>query len=279
MNKKSASEVYNTIKKRAGDNTETMNNMNALLMQIGYTNGAKDLEQGDVTEEYLAAGTIGNMGSSGYVYGLYRLQVDGEELKAWKIAANGGNTNGALYFLARCGNAFYPKKEVRTACVNVPLDVKPDMSTISLPASGSKVTTDNKTFVYYNRKRHKKDDTAFPVAGLNAEYPSEPLQVNERRDIAIKPETYTVSLGNTRTDVTACANRTLALTANVNVEKTSTYTGNYPQEGAATYKEVSKRHYKMIARKMRHAERKANKIAKKTGQEVVVKREETEAKS
>jgi len=272
MNKTSANQVFLAIKKRADDNTEAMNHMNSLLMDMGYANGAKDLEKGDVTEAYLPAGSIGNMGSRGYVYNLYRLQVSGDDLKAWKIAANGGNKNGALFILARCGNAFFPRKETRTACVNVPVEVKPDVSQITLPASGSKITTENKTFVYYARKRHKKDDQAYPVAGLNEQYPSEPLEVSKRKDMSIRPETYTVSVGNNRTDVTACVNKTLVLPASVNVEKTSTYTGNYPQDGTATYKEVSKRHYKMIARKTRRAERKANKIAKKTGQEVVIKR-------
>jgi len=271
-NKTSANQVYTTMKKHADENTEATNHMNNLLMQIGYANGAKDLEAGDISEAYVAPGTVGNMGSRGYVYGLYRLEGDRDEFKAWKIAPNGGSSNEALYFFAKCGNAFYPKKEPRTACVKVPVDVKPDVNQITLPASGSKVTTDNKTYVYYARKRHKDEDKAFPVAGLNAEYPSDMLQVDETKDVAIRPETYTVSLNNSRTDVAACENKTLNLTANVNVEKTSTYTGNYPQNDHATYHEVTKRQYKMIARKMRNSERKANKVAKRTGQDVDIKK-------
>ncbi len=271
-NKSSAAQVYRTLKAHADDNTETMDHMNGLLRQIGYANGVRDLEPGDVTEASVAPGTVGNMGSRGYEYDLYRLQGDASEFRAWKIAANGGNRNGALYFFAKCGNAFYPRQEARTACINVPVDVKPDVNQITLPASGSKVTTENKTYVYYARKRHKKDDQAFPVAGLNAEYPSEPLEVRMDKNMSIRPETYTVSVGNASNDVTACLNRTVELTANVNVEKTSTYTGDYPNNTHANYQEVSKRHYKMIARKMRNAERKANKIARRTGQPVVVKR-------
>ncbi len=271
MNKASASQVHAAIQRHADDHAE----LDALLMQIGYANGAQDLEASDVTETRLQAGTVGNMGSAGYTYGLYRLQLEGNELKAWKIAANDGKADGALYILARCGNAFYPRKDApRTAaCLNVPVEIRPDMSEISLPASGSKITTENKTFVYYNRKRHKKDDQAYPVAGLNAQYPSDPLPVNQKTDIQIKPETYTVSLNRTRSEVTACVNKTVLLTGDVNVEKTSTYTGNFPKGDNATYLEVSKRDYKMIDRKKRHAERKANRIAKKTGQPVVVKKE------
>ncbi len=271
MNKTSANQVYLAIKKRANDGTEAMDNLNALLMQIGYTNGANDLEKEDVTEAYIAPGTIGNMGSRGYVYNLYQLQGDREEFKAWKIAPNNGNATGALYFFAKCGNAFFPKG-AGTACLNVPVEVKPDVSQLTLPASGSKVTTQNKTFVYYARKRHKKNDPQFPVAGLNEQYPSDPVQIKEWKDITIRPETYTVSMGSTNTNVAACLDRTVSLTANVNVEKTSTYTGNYPQSDHVTYHKVSKRDYKMIARKMRNAERKADKIAKRTGQPVEIKR-------
>lgn len=267
-NKSSAAEVYNAIKRRANDNTEAMRHLNGLLMEIGYANGASDLEQGDVTMEWIKPGTVGNMGSRGYTYGLYRLTGDASEFKAWKIAPNDGDATGALYLFAKCGNAFYPRQRT-TACVNVPVQVTPDVNQITLPASGSKVTTNNKTYVYYERKRHKKDDVAYPVAGLNAQYPSDIMEVDQRTDMSIRPEMYTVSLNGNQTEVAACENRPLSLTANVNVEKTATYTGNYPAaSNNATYVKVSKRHYKMIARKMHNAERKANKIAKKTEMEV-----------
>lgn len=272
MNKASANQVYLTIKRHADDNTEVMDNLNGLLMQIGYANGAKDLEQSDITEAYVPVGTVGNMGSRGYVYGLYRLEGNAAEFKAWKIAPNGGNKMGALYFFAKCGNAFYPQSEDRTACVKVPVHVRPDVSEITLPASGSKVTTENRTFVYYARKRHKKNDVAYRVAGLNEEYPSEPLEIREKKDVDIKPEAYTVSVSNNTMNVAACEDKPLSLTANVNVEKVAMYTGNYPQKDHVSYQKVSKRHYKMIARKMHNAERKANKIAKRTGQPVAIKR-------
>jgi len=267
--KSSASEFYRAIKRHQDDNTEAMNHLNGLLMQIGYTNGARDLEANDVSEAWVAPGTVGNMGSAGYSYGLYRLEGDRNEFKAWKVAANGG-TNQALYFFAKCGNAFYPQQQ-KTACISVPVEVTPDMKEVSLPASGAKVTTDNKTYVYYDRKRGKKDDREYPVSGLNEKYPSEPLLITDQKDVTIQPETYTVSVDPARQDVTACTNNTLGLTANVNVEKTGTYTGNYPESSHSTYKKVSKRDYKMIARKKSHAERKANKIAKRAAMDVGVK--------
>ena len=267
-NKTSADAVYAAIKKHENDKTETMRHMNSLLMQIGYTNGAKDLEPGDITEEMLAPGTVGNMGSRGYTHRLYRMEMSGDNLKAWKVAPKGNNSS-ALYFLASCGNAFTPKKDARAACVNVPVEVKPDMTEITLPASGSKVSSINKTFVYYTRKHHKKGDKAYPVAGINDKYPSDPLLVNEKELKSIRPETYSVSIGNSRNVVTACVNQTLDPTANINVEKTSTYTGNYPLNGP-TYLKVSRHHYMMIARKMRNSKRKADKIAKRTSQHVEV---------
>lgn len=269
--KSSANEFYRAIKRHQDENTEAMNHLNGLLMQIGYANGAKDLEANDVSEAWVAPGTVGNMGSAGYSYGLYRLDGDRDEFKAWKVAPNGSG-NQALYFFAKCGNAFYPQQQKTAACISVPVEVTPDMKEVSLPASGAKVTTDNKTYVYYDRKRGKKDDREYPVTGLNEKYPSEPLLITDQKDITIQPETYTVSVDPARQDVTACTNKTLDLTANVNVEKTGTYTGNYPESSHSTYKKVSKRDYKMIARKKAHAERKANKIAKRTAMDVGVKR-------
>jgi hypothetical protein len=95
--------------------------------------------------------------------------------------------------------------------------------------------------------------------------------VDADKDMDVVPETYTITLSSPESSVTACPDSTLNLTANINVEKTSTYTGNYPNDDHKVYKEVSKRHYRMIARKMRKAERKADKIARRTGTPVEVK--------
>ncbi len=265
----SAHQVYEAIKKHEDDNTAAMNKLNDLLMQIGYTNGAKDLQESDITMSYIKPGTEGNMGSRGYVYGYYQLEGNPLEFKAWKIAPNNSNAssgtvNSSMYLFAKCGNAFYPKTD-KTACISVPVQVTPDQKQVNLQSSGSETTTENKVFVYYSRRHHRRGQPAYPVAGLDVKYPSKPIKVDADKEMDVVPETYTVTLSSPETSVTACPDSTLNLTASINVEKTSTYTGNYPNDDHKVYKKVSKRHYMMIARKMRKAERKANKIARRTG--------------
>lgn len=264
-------QVYAAIKKHENDNTPDMNKLNDLLMQIGYTNGTKDLQPSDITKAYIKPGTEGNMGSAGHTYGYCRLKGNPSEFKAWEITPKDNNTNGPLYVFAKCGNAFYPRTEKKTACINVPVQVTPDESQIKLQSSGSEVTTNDKVYVYYARKHHKKGETANTVPGINDEYPSKPIMVDATKNEDVIPETYSVTLSNSQNTVSACADSTLNLTANINVEKTSTYTGNYPKDDHKVYKKVSKRQYKMITRKMRKADRKANKIAKRTGVPVDVK--------
>jgi len=271
-NMNSPRQVYAAIKKHENDNTADMNKLNDLLMQIGYTNGAKDLKSSDISMAHVKPGTEGNMGSSGYTYGYCRLKGNPSEFKAWKIMPKDGNEDKSLYVFAKCGNAFYPKTTASTACINVPVQVTPDQAQIDLPSSGREVTTNDQVYVYYERRHHGKDEAPNQVSGINDPYPSKPLLVSSVMDEEVIPETYNVTLSSPQNNtVTACTDSTLNLTANINVEKTSTYTGNYPKDDHKVYKKVSKRHYKMIARKMRKAERKANKIARRTGVPVDVK--------
>ena len=270
-NMATAHQVYMAMKQHANDNTASMREMNNLLMQEGYANGAKDLQETDISQAYIKPGTEGNMGSRGYTYAYTRLAGDPATFRAWKIAAkNNSNGNEAVYFLAKCGNAFFPKNTKATAYITVPVSVKPDMNQVSLPASGTKVTTTNETFVYYSRKHHKKHDAAYPVAAIGDKYPSRPVKINAATDETVTPENYTVTLSGVQKAVYACTNQTLDLAANINVEKTTAYTGNYPASDNKTYVKVSKRHYKMIARRMKRIERKENKIARKTGVRVDV---------
>jgi len=263
-NMTSSRQVYNAIKRHENENTAAMNKLNDLLMQVGYANGAKDLEPGDITEAYVPPGTEGNMGSRGYTYNYYRLSGSAQEYKAWKIKPN-DSKYGSLYIFAKCGNAFFPKTEGKTACINVPVNVTPDVQQISLPASGSKVTAQDKVYVYYGSRKERRNMTDKPVDQINDRYHSKPLLVDATKDENVIPETYTVSAGMSEDRVTACPGKTLDLTANVNVEKTSSYTGNYPKNDHKVYKKVSKHRYHAIARKMRKAERKADKIARRTG--------------
>ena len=139
------------------------------------------------------------------------------------------------------------------------------MQQINLSNSGSKVSTKEQVYVYYERKHHRKHDQPYAVAGISDKYPSNPIMISNTKNEDIVPETYNVTLSSPATTVSACPDSTLNLTANINVEKASSYTGNYPNKDHKEYKKVSKREYRMIARRMRRIERKENKIARKTG--------------
>ena len=266
-NMKSPRQVYMAIKKNDRQNTASSRKLNDLLTQVGYANGAKDLKESDITEAYVAPGTEGNMGSRGYSYAYYRLEGQPSEFRAWKIAPNNADSNNnysPLYLFAKCGNAFFPKSAAKTACVNTTVNLQPDMNQISLKSSGTKVVNKDQVYVYYERRHHHKHEAAYPIAGIADKYPSRPVMISTDKDVNIMPETYTVSLTSPQQPVSVCADSALNLTANVNVEKTSSYTGNYPNSDNKTYKKVSKHEYKMIARRMRRIHRKEEKIARKT---------------
>ena len=260
-NMSSPHQVYAAIKRNDREHTSGMKRLNNLLMQIGFTKGAKDLQESDVTEAMIAPGTEGNMGSRGYKYSYARLDGDASEFKAWKISSS----TGSLYLMAKCGNAFYPKGTVnRTACITAPVKLTTDQQ-ITLPASDQKITTDNKTYVYYERKHHKRHDAAYPIADISDKYPSRPIMISDEKDADVMPVTYNVTLSTPENTVSVCPNNTLNINANVNVERVASYTGNYPTSGDhKQYKKIKKRAYKMVARKMRRIKRKEEKIARRT---------------
>lgn len=263
-NMASAHQVYMAIKRHASDNTPGMDQLNDLLMQIGYTNGAQDLKASDVTEAHLQPGMEGNMGSRGYTYNYYRLAGNPSEFKAWRIKANDGDNSGrgALYLFAKCGNAFFPKNNA-TACVTVPVNLTTDQSQITI-GDNSGMVAQQQVYVYYAHKRHHRHEMANAIAGISDRYPSKPILVSDMQDMTMTPQTYNVSLSTPETNVSVCPDNTLNLTANINVEKVSAYTGNYPDANPTVYKKVSKHHYKMIARRMRRIHRKEDKVARRT---------------
>lgn len=156
-------------------------------------------------------------------------------------------------------------------CVNAPLNVTGNQ--VTLTSSGAKSVTKQATYVYYDRRRHhRKHDRSYPVAGINVKYPSNPVMLNQGKEVKAVPETYNVSLNTPESNVSVCPDSTLNLNANINVEKVSSYTGNYPDyRDDKTYKQVSKRNYKMAMRKKRKIERKEEKVARKAGAPVDVR--------
>lgn len=248
----------------ASDNS-TLNN---ILMSVGFENGAKDVKAENVTSEYLPVGTTGNMGSGGYNNMYARLSGDPSEFKAWKISSD---NNRYVYFMYKCGNAFYPNSakstSTGTACITAPVKINADANEMTLTATGQKITSGENVYIYYHKKHHRKHEKAYPIAGLDEKYPSAPVLLNASQKVNVVPETYKVSVTARDNSVSVCNNSTLNIAANVNLEKTSSYAGYYPS-ATKEYKKVSKHVYKKSERKMRKAERKEKKIARMTGMAV-----------
>lgn len=250
---------------RADDNgTQGMDQLNQMLMAIGFSNGAKDVKESNVSMYYVPVGTQGNMGSAGYGITYAKLTGDASEFKAWKIASGNGNY---MYLMSKCGNAFFPNSRQSTACITAPVNITSDPKEMTLTANGQTTTTNNNVYVYYHRKRHKKSEAAYSVANVPDAYPSDPLLLNTTKKVTPVPETYKLSVNSADNMITVCPDSTANVAATINVEKTSEYAGYYP--GAKNeYKKVSKHIYKKSQRKMRKAQRKEAKIARATGVEV-----------
>ena len=264
-NLSSPNEVYSALKRADRNNTRGMSQLNDLLMAAGFENGAKDVKKSDISTYYMPVGTEGNMGSGNYSTGYYTLQGDASEFKAWKISSG----SCYVYIMQKCGNAFFPKNAGnKTACINVPVTLTGNMQEVTLNSDGQQMTTSDNVYVYYARKRHKRHETAYPIADVNAKYPSKPILLRSEKDVQSMPQTYKVSLSTPNNTVNVCPDSTLNIAANINVEKTSEYSGYYPNKNKKEYKCVSKRKYKRIARNMRKAERHERRVARLSGVKV-----------
>lgn len=158
----------------------------------------------------------------------------------------------------------------QSRCVNAPVSVKGNQVTVT--SSGASSVTNKQAFVYYERKRHHKHEKANSVAGITHKWPSKPVMLNTERDVKAVPESYNVSLATPQGTAAVCPDTTNEVAANLSVEKMATYTGNYPDyRDDRMYKQVSKRDYKMAARKKRKIEKKEMKIARRSGTSVTVK--------
>jgi len=156
-------------------------------------------------------------------------------------------------------------------CVTTSANVTGDQATIT--SSGAKSVTENETYIYYERRHHRRHEQANTVAAIPDKYPSQPLMLNSSKSVKAMSEAYNVSLSTPESNVSVCPDSTLNLSANINVEKVSSYTGNYPNSmnDNKEYKKVPKKDYKMAMRKKRQIERKEAKIVRKTHTYVDVK--------
>ena len=260
-NLSSPKQVVTTLKRNDANGTQGMDQLNELLMAVGFANGAKDVTESNVSMYYVPVGTEGNMGSAGYGNTYAKLTGDASEFKAWKIASGNGNY---MLLMAKCGNAFFPNSQPRSACITAPVNITSEPKELTLTANGQTTTTNDNVYVYYHRKRHKRKEAAYAVADVPDAYPSAPLLLNSNTKVTPVPETYKLSVNSTNANITVCPDSTANVAANINVEKTSEYTGYYPS-AKKEYKRVSKHIYKKSERKMRKAKRKEEKVARATG--------------
>jgi len=256
-------QVYAAIKKceRNNPGSRKMTELNNMLMDIGFANGAKDLNESDISMYYIPPGTEGNMGS-GKLNTMYcKLVGSSTEFKSWKITSP-SSSRCYVYILAKCGNAFYPKEPKATACLNVPVTLTGDTKEVTLQSSAPISTTES-VYIYYHKKHHRHE-----VANANPDipdaYPSAPLMVSSKDVMRSEPETYKVSVTTPQDQLKVCQNQAAEVEANLGVEKISQYTGYYPGTAKKNYKEVSKRVYRRTARKMRKVHRKEERVARLT---------------
>ena len=260
-------QVAAALKKNA--NKHGMHELNNMLMDIGFANGVQDVTAANISADYIPAGTNGNMGDGNYSTSYIKLMADGgnsnsQGVKSWKISSP---TGCYMYVLAKCGNAFYPSTQTKkTACINVPVNLTNGSKEVTLENSATKTTKED-VYVYYHKK-HRKHPLAPEFAGLSDPTASTPVLLNTKKNVEGVPQTYRVSLSTPDNNVQVCEDKPLDLTANINVERTSEYTGYYPTTAKRQYKEVSKHVYRKTARKMRKSERKEAKVARMTHLEV-----------
>lgn len=254
---------------RRNSNRPQGRELNSMLKDLGFANGGQDVTEANVSSDYIPAGTIGNMGDGNYNSHYVKLMADGDggnNIRAWKISSPTGRS---MHILSKCGNAFSMAKPATasTACFNVPVALNNSTKDVTLENNAMKTNTET-VYIYYKTKRSQKLPAEF--ADLREPNASTPILLSSTKTVESVPQTYRVSLSTPDNNVTVCEDKPLELTANINVEKTSSYTGYYPSKNSK-YKEVSKCVYKKVARKMRKAQNKEEKVARMTG--VTVKNE------
>jgi hypothetical protein len=233
--------------------------LNKILMDMGFANGAKDITASSISAVEVPTGTVGNMGDGNHNISFIKLNV-GDENKAWKVSSPSGCS---MLVLAKCGNSFYPTPK-QTAKLDVPVNLNNTTKEVTLENAATKTTTTS-TYVYYTKKKDRKRDLAPEYSGLTSTKASTPVLLSTTKKVETVPQTYRVTVNSAQNNVTVVEDQPLELTTNINVEKTSEYTGNYPTKVNKEYREVSKGVYRRCERKMHKALQKEEKIAELAG--------------
>lgn len=124
--------------------------LNRILKDIGFANGAKDVGVSSVTVYNIPSGTIGNMGDGNFKTAYIKLMGE-ENIKSWKITSAKGCS---MYILAKCGNAFYPTEPAAAPQAVAPVVID-TMKMLSLEGNVPTATKECDYCCYhYYRMRH-----------------------------------------------------------------------------------------------------------------------------
>lgn len=183
-NLSTAQQFVTAIHKHQGKSMKELNN---ILMGIGFEHGAKDVKISSVAVASLSPGTIGNMGDAAHNYVYAKLEGDANGVKVWKVTSDNGCF---VYFIAKCGNAFYPQSAVGPAAATN----EPQPS----PEEAQKVVCKDKVYIYYGGIKSKArgwdvyademDVSKCTAAGVNAEVvrTDEPVKEYNTTDINVE---------------------------------------------------------------------------------------------
>jgi hypothetical protein len=221
--------------------------LNNLLMETGFANGAKDVKASNVTASTIPAGSTGNMGNGTMGYQYVRL---GSTNKAWKVTADNGNS---IYFFGKCGNSFVPGSGVASAaiapaCKDVAVNVVSQPKTLTVEDAQASLVKQN-TFIYYKKTCG---------AGNSA-----PLMLNTKDVVVTHPRTYKISVTGDPTARVCDDGSAANVNTSINVENMGSY-GGFKKESKGDYKLVSKKVYDRAQKKLKKAQKKEDKVADMT---------------
>jgi hypothetical protein len=157
----------------------------------------------------------------------------------------------------------YGQDKDNANCFSDPLSLTNNNKEVTLDKSPV-VTKNSNVYVYYHRKKMKDYNATKDFPDVPDPNASKPVLISCGETKQVVPETYKVTVTTPQNQVVACPDSTLSLTTDINVEKEASFTGNYPSS-KNDFKQVSKRTYKKVARKARHAMKKEDIVASTTG--------------
>lgn len=204
--------------------------LNNMLKEIGFADGARSVKASNVTATTISAGTTGNMGDGNNNYHYVKMA---STFKAWKITSDDGCS---VYVLAQCGNTFFPGSGVANAavapkCKDITVNVTGEPKEVTV-ADANRNMVRERTYVYFKK-------------GCSGKV-SKPILAGSRDIAEATATTYRVTPNSTQT-VRVCGDQPVTVTTDLNVEKVSGFSG-FKRSDKKVYKLVSKREYKQYLR-------------------------------